>query len=117
MLRSGDVAQVQELKWKAGPAAAQATTTGPAALRSTKGRGQRQGRGQGCPLGPARARPGTHRCRGDRGLAEEPLSLLELAVPPVVFAVGVPEKGRNNIVGARQGGQGQAGPPGLTSGW
>lgn len=65
----------------------------------------------------------THRRRGDRGLAEEPLSLLELAVPPVVFAVGIPIK-RENQTSWRGGespagaGQGKTGTgAGLTSGW
>lgn len=48
------------------------------------------GPGPGMSARSRGAQPGTHRCRGDRRLAEEPLGLLELAVPPVVFAVGVP---------------------------
>lgn len=39
MLGSGETRQVQQLKWKTGPAAAQGTTMGPAALRGTTGRG------------------------------------------------------------------------------
>lgn len=68
--------------------------------------GMRRGADIGSGLIPP-AHPGTHRCRGDRGLAEEPLGLLELAVPAVVFAVGVPE----TETGA------MAGPAGRRRGW
>lgn len=65
--------------------------------------------GPGMSLSAASTQPGTHRCRGDRGLAEEPLGLLELAVPAVVFAVGVPARQRKVIVGCGGAGRGRAG--------
>lgn len=48
--------------------------------------------------GPQMGKPSTtatYSGRSDRGLAEEPLGLLELPVPPIVFAIGVSKNRRN----------------------